>query len=576
MRLAAEPQVLLLTYVQYYLTLRVVWNRGLDAADGGGEAGRSAPLETLTSQATPPSATWRSRPLPEPSRTLRRWLSPLALALALGGVYGATLLPGAGYSPDTAEFQFSGHLLCVTHPTGYPAYLLLNYAFSRLAPIGSVAFRANLFSAICSVLACLVIRRLLQRLGARDAIATASSLALGFTPTFWRLSVVAEVYSLHALLLALVAHGLLRWRQTRERRALIVACGLYVFSFGNHLTSITLLPAVAFIVIATHGRVLFDRRSAAPVAGLITLGLLPYAYPIWRSLDPTTPYVSVPVTNLAELWGYATGAMFRGAMFPFTPAQLLFERVPLFARHWWADCGVLLPLAALGVVGLKDRVAGAFLGLIFLGQLAFALNYDIADIDVYLIPVYIITGVAAGLGLEWLFSRRWVHRVPAVACFALPLVLCLLHWDRVEVAKGADKAQPMREIVTATRDRALIIARYNDFMYLLYYTLAERLGGPSLFLGTEIPLEEIVAYVGQDRPVYLAHTRQWAPPGLPVYCTYLSLRPALRAAGLQLKVVRPGVFQIDRNHGISTAPMAQAVYEDGSGAPRPGEAQADQ
>ena len=45
--------------------------------------------------------------------------------------------------------------------------------FSRLVPFGSYAFGANLFSAVCSVLACLVLRRLLLRLGVRPPIATA-------------------------------------------------------------------------------------------------------------------------------------------------------------------------------------------------------------------------------------------------------------------------------------------------------------------------------------------------------------------------------------------------------------------
>lgn len=130
---------------------------------------------------------------PRPSRDwLDRWLPPSTLVAVLGGVYGLTLLPGAGYSPDTAEMLFSGPLLCVTHPTGNPAYLLLLHAFSRLVPVGTLAFRANLFSAVCSVLACLVLRRLLLRLGTRDAIATATAVAFALTPTFWRLSIMAR------------------------------------------------------------------------------------------------------------------------------------------------------------------------------------------------------------------------------------------------------------------------------------------------------------------------------------------------------------------------------------------------
>ena len=474
-----------------------------------------------------------------------RWLAPIGLVLALGSVYAATLLPGPGYSPDTAEMQFSGRLLCVTHPTGYPTYLLLNHVFSHLLPIGSVALRANLFSALCAVLACLVLRRLLRRLGVRDVVATAFALTLGVTPTFWRLSVVAEVYTLHALFLCLVLAGMLRWRQTGKQAALITACGVYAVSFGNHLTAITLLPALVFMLLATEPSVLLDRRVVAPVCGLIALGALQYAYPIWRSLDATTPYLAMPVTSLAELWAYATGASFHGSMFAFTPREFFGERIPLFARHLWADCAVLLPAAALGIVSFKDRVAGGFLGLALAGRLAFSLNYDISDIEVYFIPAYLFTVVAAAVGSERLLALPAVRRVPAAVCLALPLSLGVLHWDRVEAAKGPDAAEPMRELLQQTPQGALIVARYNDYMYLLYFTLIERMGGPWVYVGNEVSAAEITAYLKDARPVYLTPLRRWAPPGLPLYSTRLDLRPELKAAGLRVKMMQPGVFRVE-------------------------------
>ncbi len=62
----------------------------------------------------------------------------------------------------------------------------------------------------------------------------------------------------------------------------------------------------------------------------------------------------------------------------------------------------------------------------------------------------------------------------------------------------------MRELLASTQGGALIIARYNDYMYLLYYNLAERLGGASVFLGYEVGVPDIVAYVRDDQPLYLA------------------------------------------------------------------------
>jgi hypothetical protein len=488
---------------------------------------------------------------------LRGLVAQAALILVLGGVYGQSLLPGPGHSPDTVEMQFSAHLLCVTHPTGYPTYLLLGHAFSRLVPLGTPAYRANLLSALFSVLACLVLRRLLRRLGARELVAWAIAVTFGLTPTFWRLSVVAEVYSLNLLFVALVSDWLLKWRRTLRDRDLLLACAFYVASFSHHLTMITMLPAFAFFVVATRWRALVEWRLVCAVGGLILLGLVPYAYPVVRSLDPDTPYLAHSVTSLAELWGYATGSGFRGEMFAFTPSQLIFERVPMFARFLWHDCAPLVPLAAVGLVALADRITAVYLVLVFLGQLVFALGYAIGEIDVYFISTYFATAVLAGVGLERILSSTAGRRVPAVVCLSLPLALAAYNRTEVERLKGPETAEPMRELLEDSRDGALIIAGYNDYMQLLYFTLAEKLGGPSVFVGSEIEVADIVAYVRDDRPLYLVPLRKWAPPGLPVYCTRLNLRPELRAAGLGVKMVKPGVFRITR-HPVTASPPALA------------------
>jgi hypothetical protein len=484
----------------------------------------------------------------------RGLVAQASLILVLGGVYVQTLLPGAGHSHDTAEAQFSVPLLCVTHPTGYPTYVLLGHAFSRLVPLGTPAYRTNLLSAVFGVLACLVVRRLVKRLGASEIVAWSIAVGFGLTPTFWRVSVVAEMYSFNLLFVALVTDTLVKWRSTLRDRDLLVACAWYVASFGNHLTMITMLPAFVFLVLATRWRVVVEWKLVLAVVGMILVGLVPYAYPVVRSLDPDTPYLAYSTTTLAQLWGYATGSDFRGPMFEFTTPHQLVERLPVFAPYFWRECGPFIPLAVVGILALADRVTVVYLVLVSLGHLVFALGFDGGDVDNYYIPIYFATAALAGVGLEQVLSSRGGKRLPAALCLALPLALGAYHRPEVESAKGPERAEPMRELLEATRGGALIIARYNDYMYLLYYNLAEGLGGPSVFLGCEIGVRDIVAYLRDERPLYLVPLRKWAPPGLPVYSTRLQLRPELRAAGLAVKMVMPNVFRIERPPVTTTAP----------------------
>jgi len=335
-----------------------------------------------------------------------------------------------------------------------------------------------------------------------------------------------------------------------------------VVSFGNHLTMITLLPAFAFFVLATRWRVLVEWKLVGAVSGLILLGLLPYAYAIVRSLDPDTPYLFQSVTNLSELWRYTTGADFRELMYAHSAPTALFGQLPLFLPFFWNECAPFIPLALLGLLALRDRITVVYLVLLSLGQLVFALSFECAERDNYYIPIYFATAVLAGVGLERILTSRWGRRVPALLCLLLPLALGVHHRAEVERMKRPGLAEPMRQLLLASQDGAVIIARYNDYVQLLYYTMAERLGGPSVFLAFEVPVADIAAYVRDDRPLRLVQLRKWAPPGLPVYSTRLGLRPELRAAGLGITMVRPGVFRIDpRPIARDSAPPAPAVNE---------------
>src|SRR6185436_2656693 len=81
-------------------------------------------------------------------------LDLLFTALAFGlplTLYVRTLAPGLLLG-DSAEFQTLAYTLGMTHATGYPVYLLLAHAFTLL-PLGDLASRVSLFSAVSASVA---------------------------------------------------------------------------------------------------------------------------------------------------------------------------------------------------------------------------------------------------------------------------------------------------------------------------------------------------------------------------------------------------------------------------------------
>ncbi len=72
------------------------------------------------------------------------------VAAILGVIYIRTLSPVIGPFGDMAKFAFLGKILGTPHTSGYPTYMVLNHIFVTTFPKGTLAWKANLLSAIFS------------------------------------------------------------------------------------------------------------------------------------------------------------------------------------------------------------------------------------------------------------------------------------------------------------------------------------------------------------------------------------------------------------------------------------------
>ena len=137
------------------------------------------PMDAATPMDAPPRAIARVR-----ERVSAADLAAVgAFAVSLV-VYVRTLLPGVSFG-DWAEAEMIPSRLGILHPTGYPLYSLIGTLFS-LIPVGSVAYRANLLSAVAAAGAVAVMVLIAVRLGVRPIVAFAAGLALAFTGTVWQ------------------------------------------------------------------------------------------------------------------------------------------------------------------------------------------------------------------------------------------------------------------------------------------------------------------------------------------------------------------------------------------------------
>ena len=360
-------------------------------------------------------------------------------AVAVGGaaftVYLRTLAPGLVAVFDTPMFQFIGRVLGVAHNPGYPLYVLLTFPFSYL-PIGSLAYRINLFSAILAALAASMAFLIARQLGCRRVISAAAALGMAFGPVFWSQAIIAEVYTLNAAIVAGVLLTLLVWGQTGRSGFFFAAMALFAAGLGNHTTIVGFAPGIAVYAVLTNRQFAVRARTLSITALLLFAGLLQYGFILIRSWQAGT-YLESRATTVGELIGVMRGEQFSNRLFAFEWRAVVFERLPLLVERVLVP-ELTLPGLALATIGtvwlLRHRMSEALLLLLGASAISgFALNYSVVDAQVFLIPATFVLWAVAAVGAER--AATLVERRRSVAVAVVAATLVLPGWQLPEISR---------------------------------------------------------------------------------------------------------------------------------------------
>ncbi|MGB2867542.1 MAG: DUF2723 domain-containing protein [Bacteroidota bacterium] len=450
-------------------------------------------------------------------------------AVVLGVVYITTLLPGPGYSGDTGKFQFIGYVLGTPHEPGYPTYVLLNHFFQLLFPWGTFAYKANLLSAVCTVGASVVLHRLLLRLDVRPWIATIVVVTFGLGYAVWSQSVVAEVYALNLLFVSLVIRFFLRWHVERKDRFLYIACGFYAFSFGNHLTMITFLPAIIYLVWITDKTAFISPKKVLGILLIICAGAAQYWYLFWRTSDPSTAYVEMSAPDFSTFWFFVTGGQFKHLLFRFSLDWMLFDRLPQLQLYGLRELLLLAPFAVYGLTVIPFPKINSFFLLAIGCNVLFCMGYAILDIFAYLIPTYFVLALYAGIGIQALTSRlRGAGIVALTATLVLPVVAFVANYPYAARQNDKQSDQRTHAILQTVGHGALVVCPdYNYSHFLWYYVFVESYKDsqiyPVFYHEKEFPSKEIAGYLRENIPFPVLVTRRNVPIGLKVFLYVRSL-----------------------------------------------------
>jgi len=214
---------------------------------------------------------------------MRSWLEKhdplIASLIGLGSfmLYLLTLSPGVE-GGDPGEFQFVPYILGIPHQTGYPLYVLLGKLWSFL-PLGSVAYRMKLFSALFAALTVCLIYLLLRLLFVSPWAAIFAALSLGLSRLFWLWATMAGVRTMNALFFALILWTAFNWKKRSSVKWFYLLAFIFGLSLTHHRTAMLALPALLVFVLWVDGgilrspRVIFTAMASAMAPSLLYLHL---------------------------------------------------------------------------------------------------------------------------------------------------------------------------------------------------------------------------------------------------------------------------------------------------------------
>src|ERR671916_1647456 len=416
-------------------------------------------------------------------------LAGAAAGLLVLFLYLGTLSPTVLYydSPamlDAVMLQMQAAVLGIAHPTGYPTYLTLTHLFTYL-PVGDVAYRVNLASAAYGALAVGAVFTGGYLLSRRVVAAAVGAVAFGLGESLWSQAVIAEVYTMNALLISLTLLALLLWRDRGRERYLLLAALLSGLCLTHHLTSGLLVPAALLFVGLVDWRRLLEWRLMLRCAGLFVLGLTPYVYlPIRAWMD--APMEANNPSNFERFWYVVSGGNLTGSFFAFGPTELP-GRLLFYWQHLIDNLNPVLVMVALTGAALmvaRDKPVGLLLGFLYLGWTFYAVENAIPDVDLYFIPTYLILCLwtAVGLGALLTEAEHLAERLSQPArqatlgllCAAL-LVVPLVGARETSAANDMSEANLGREQVDAVAEKAAPNATILHHRSSLWYlVLVER------------------------------------------------------------------------------------------------------
>lgn len=414
----------------------------------------------------------------------RKWVA-FGVATAAFALY-ALLAPPSAFWLDSGELSAAGAGLGIPHPTGFPLYAVLA-RLASLAPIGEIAFRISLLSALCAAFAVYLAVRVVLLIddglaGLVGAVAAGAVLAVSLL--WMRQATVAEVYAPTGALLALTVLLLVKVGAGADARIgllLAVVAGLGLAAHSSYRLLVFAPVAVVLVLRLRHGA---KWPLLAPVLTFATAAGLHAYLPVRSQASDGALDWGHPST-LGALIDHARAKSilqsFEGEMFTTDPGRVS-KAASLFATTVADSLGPLsLLLVVIGLMWLPRR---GRLGAWLVGTLGSWIAID-AIYSVWINPMGLVdlqngtplvlaAAIMAGAGTIGL--SRFVGPLGPIlsaATASIAVIIAALHSvPAVAAGRSADTPSTWAEAILeqAPPRAAILVTNDSTAASLLYAT----------------------------------------------------------------------------------------------------------
>ena len=402
---------------------------------------------------------------------------------------------------DTGEMQTVPWIAGIAHPTGFPVFVALGWAFAHAVAFGPVAWRLACFSGVATAVAALALYGVALDLTRRPAVACAGALLFVTTHVVWVRATRAEVHSLALAFTVAALWCAQRYVAGGRRAYLSGTAALAGLALATHPVAVWSCPGLALLVLA--GRRPPPSLAVRTAALGAACALVPYAtLPLWSALvaarhpDPTAA-IGLPagmpfwdyahVAAPASFWWFVTGRQFEktdglhaylepGRYFAFASDLASLERTE------WTVAGVALAVVGMVALARRSPLRATSFALACFAAVPFAFAYTLeADKARYLLVALWASALFVTLGVgaiaDVLFARfgpRVAGGIAAAGLASWALASAFAHDDALAIARDTTARDYVRAVVAASPPNAILVAPWSFATPLAYAAYVER------------------------------------------------------------------------------------------------------